>query len=106
MYAVVRTGSKQYKVKKGDVLEVERLDKKIGSKIQLKEVLLVHDGKKIVIGRPVVRNAALACEILAHLRGKKTIAFRYRAKKSTRRKVGHRQELTRLEVKEIKTPLN
>ncbi|MEA3328243.1 MAG: 50S ribosomal protein L21 [Candidatus Omnitrophota bacterium] len=101
MYAIVRTGSKQYKVKKGDVLEVERLNKKAGSRIQLKEVLLVHDGKEIAIGKPFLKNTTLDCEVLAHLRGKKTIAFRYRAKKSTRRKVGHRQELTKLEVKSI-----
>ena len=102
MYAIVRTGSKQYKVKKGNTVEVEKLDKKIGSRVQLKDVLLIHDGKEINIGRPLLKNAVLDCKVLAHLRGKKVIAFRYRPKKSTKRKVGHRQELTRLEVEEIK----
>ena len=105
MYAIVQVGSKQYRIKKKDIFETERLAKKEGAQLQLKKVLLLNDGKKITVGQPTVRNASVTCEVLGHLRGKKTIAFKYRRRKGYKKKIGHRQELTRLEVKgiEIKT---
>ncbi len=105
MYAIVQVGSKQYKVKKKDIFETEKLAKKDGTQIQLKKVLLINDGKKIIVGQPTVRNATVTCEVLGHLRGEKTISFKYRRRKASKKKIGHRQELTRLEVKgiEVKT---
>ncbi len=105
MYAIVQVGSKQYKIKKKDIFETDRLAKKEGAQFQLKKVLLLNDGKKITVGQPTVRNASVTCEVLGHLRGKKIISFKYRRRKGYKKKIGHRQELTRLEVKgiEIKT---
>jgi large subunit ribosomal protein L21 len=101
MYAIVQVGSKQYRVKKNDIFETERLAKKDGTQLQLKKVLLINDGKKIMIGQPTIRNAIVTCEVLTHLRGEKTVAFKYRRRKASKKKIGHRQELTRLEVKKI-----
>ncbi len=101
MYAIVRTGSKQYQVKPDDILEVENLSKKEGSSVSLHDVLLVEDGKEIIIGQPKVKNASVVCEVLGTIRGKKVIPFKFRRRESYRRKKGHRQLLTKLKVKEI-----
>ncbi len=102
MYAIIQTGSKQYKVAKGEVIEVERLDQKVGGLVKLKEVLLASDGKKVRIGRPNLSGATVVCEVVDHPRGKKRIVFKYKKRKDEKKKIGHRQELTRLRVKEIK----
>lgn len=102
MYAIIQTGNKQYKVAKDDEIEVERLDQKVGALIKLKEVLLTSDGKKVRIGRPHLTGATIICEVVDHPRGKKLIAFKYKKRKGFKKKIGHRQELTRLKVKEIK----
>lgn len=101
-YAIIETGSKQYRVEENDVFEVERLSEKEGSDVSIKDVLMVHDGRKLEIGQPKVQGAAVVCQIVKHLRGPKITVFKFRRKKDSRRKTGHRQDLTRLKVKEIK----
>lgn len=102
MYAVVRTGSKQYRVKESDEIEVERINSEPGTEVTLEEVLLVVNGEKLQVGRPYVDNARIVAEVLGHPRGRKLIAFKYRRRKSSKTKIGHRQELTRLRIKAIK----
>ncbi len=101
MYAIVETGGKQYRVTKNDTFEVERLDTAPGKSLKLDKVLLYSDGKKVEIGKPYLKNVKVSCEVLANIRGKKSVSFKYKRRKSSRRKIGHRQELTKLKVKEI-----
>jgi large subunit ribosomal protein L21 len=100
MYAVVRTGGKQYKVAKDKVLTVESLAGDVGAKLTLDEVLLVG-GDAPKLGAPLVAGASVACEILAHGQGEKVIAFKKKRRKNTHRKRGHRQHFTQLKVLEI-----
>ena len=101
MYAVIETGSKQYRVEVGTQLEVELLDVEPGQTITLDRVLLVADGETAAIGRPVVDGAKVTAEVLRRERGVKTISFKYRPKARRRVKKGHRQELTILRVEDI-----
>ena len=96
MYAVVRTGGKQYKVAKDAVLKVESLTGEIGSKLNL-EVLMLG-GDKPQIGAPLVKGASVQCEILDHGQGEKVIAFKKKRRKNTHRKRGHRQHVTTVKV--------
>ena len=96
MYAVVRTGGKQYKVAKDAVLKVESLAGEIGSKLNL-EVLMLG-GDKPQIGVPLVKGASVQCEILDHGQGEKVIAFKKKRRKNTHRKRGHRQHFTTVKV--------
>ena len=99
MYAVVRTGGKQYKVTKDAVLTVESLAGEVGAKLEL-EVLMLG-GDKPQIGAPLVKGASVSCEILGHGQGEKVIAFKKKRRKNTHRKRGHRQHFTKLKVLEI-----
>lgn len=101
MYAIVKTGNKQYRVSPKDIFEVESLSKKEGASVTLSDVLLVGDGDKIHFGTPKVKNASVVCEVLGEGRGPKIIAFKFRRTESYRKKRGHRQGFTRLKVKEI-----
>ncbi|MCB0044863.1 MAG: 50S ribosomal protein L21 [Caldilineaceae bacterium] len=101
MYAVVKTGGKQYRVAPGDILEVEKLEGNVGDSISLAEVLLVANGDSVSIGRPVVDGASVSAKITGQHRGKKVMVFRYRPKKRIRVRRGHRQYLTRLEIESI-----
>jgi len=101
MYAVVKTGGKQYRVAAGDILEVEKLDGDVGDSLNLDEVLLVADGENVTVGQPMVEGASVTAKITGQHRGKKIIVFRYRAKKRIRVRRGHRQYLTRLEIESI-----
>ena len=96
MYAVVRTGGKQYRVAKDSVLKVESLVGEVGSKLDL-EVLMLG-GDKPQIGAPLVKGASVQCEILDHGQGEKVIAFKKRRRKNTHRKRGHRQHFTTVKV--------
>ncbi|KPK40291.1 MAG: 50S ribosomal protein L21 [Omnitrophica WOR_2 bacterium SM23_29] len=100
MYAIIQTGGKQYKVFKGDTIDVERLGvhKK---EITIKDVLLISDGKDITVGRPFIKDAKVICEVLSDFKGKKVLSFKYRRRKNSRWRRGHRQQLTRLRIKEI-----
>lgn len=102
MYAVIEIGSKQQIVKEGDSIEVERQELEVGTKLIVSEVLLVADGETVSIGQPFVKGASVETEVLRHLRGQKLITFKYRRRKSSHNKKGHRQNLTVLAVKKIK----
>ena len=102
MYAIVETGAKQYKVTKGDVVEVEKLDLKDKEDAVLDKVLFVSDEKEPVIGRPYIKGASVVCQVLGEKKGDKTISFRYRRRHASSKKmIGHRQNYTVLKVKAI-----
>lgn len=101
MYAVIRTGGKQYQVKAGDSLEVEKLEGNVGDTITLGDVLLVANDAAVTIGQPVVDGATVTAKITGQYRGDKIQVFRYRPKKRIRVHKGHRQYLTRLEVQSV-----
>jgi large subunit ribosomal protein L21 len=101
MYAVIETGGKQYRVEVGTELQVELLDVEPGKTITLDRVLLVADGDKSTIGRPLVADAAVSAEVVRQIRGEKLISFKYRPKARSRVKKGHRQELTVLRINDI-----
>ena len=96
MYAVVKTGGKQYRVEGGDVITVEKLEAKVGSKVQL-ECLLKSDGKAIKVGTPLL-DETIEAKVVEHGKGDKVIIYKYKAKKDYRRKQGHRQPYTKLEI--------
>ena len=97
MYAVIRTGGKQYRVSEGQLLRVEKLPGGAGDKITFGEVLLVG-GDAPKIGQPLVKGATVAAEITAQDRGKKLVVFKFRRRKNYRRKNGHRQPYTELKI--------
>jgi large subunit ribosomal protein L21 len=97
--AVIKTGGKQYLVKEGDVLSIEKLDgKKEGSKISFDEVLLVDDGKTTKVGEPTVKGAKVSAEVLSQGRAKKVTVIRYKAKSRYFKKRGHRQPFTKVKI--------
>ncbi len=101
MFAVVKTGAKQYKVAKGDVIKVEKLDGEAGAKVTLDHVLMVGNEKGVEVGTPTVTGAVVTAEILEQSRAAKIIIFKKKRRQNYRRKNGHRQELTVLRVLEI-----
>jgi len=101
MFAVVQTGGKQYNVTENDILRVERLEHAVGDKLNL-DVLLVSDGKKTVAGTPIVKNAEVTAEVVAHGKGDKIVVFKYKPKKNVRSKQGHRQPWTEIKIVSIK----
>lgn len=101
MYAIVKTGGKQYKVANGDVLHVERLEGNAGDNVTLGEVLAVNDGKATTVGAPLVSGAAVNAEILEQGRGNKVIVFKKKRRHNYRRKLGHRQLLTTLKITDV-----
>jgi len=98
MYAVIKTGGKQYRVAKDDVLSVERLDGDAGSKIEFTEVLLVGSGADVKVGKSLPSDAKVTAELVEQTRGPKLIAFKKRRRKNSRRKRGHRQDLTKVRI--------
>ena len=104
LLAVIKTGGKQYKVKEGDVLKIEKLDQEAGKKIIFDQVLLVSDeeGNKIAIGAPIAINATVEGKILTQERAKKVIGIKYKPKSPYRKKIGHRQLITKVEITKIK----
>ena len=101
MFAIVKTGGKQYRVAPGDILRVERLPGERGDEILLDEVLLVADGDTIQVGQPLVEGARVVGEILRQGQAKKIIVFKKKRRKKYRRKQGHRQLYTAFQVREI-----
>lgn len=97
MYAVIKTGGKQYRVSEGDTLRVEKLDGDVGAKVELTEVLMLG-GDKVSVGKPLVKGAKVTAEIVAQDRAKKIIVFKMRRRKNYRRKYGHRQPYTELRI--------
>ena len=100
-YAVIETGGKQYRVQKGDVLDVELLDAKVGHKVKLSEVLAVCDGKELQVGTPHVKGAKVTAEVVDFHRGPKLVAFKKKRRKGFDKKIGHRQNLTRIKIVEM-----
>ena len=102
MYAVVEAGSKQYRVSVGQTIDVELLSVEAGSDVELDRVLMIGgEGTEVRIGTPTVSGARVVATVAEHHRGDKIVIFKMKAKKRYRRKTGHRQELTRLTIKDI-----
>ncbi|HOY60623.1 MAG TPA: 50S ribosomal protein L21 [Verrucomicrobiota bacterium] len=102
MYAVLQTGSKQYRVAAGDTLEIERLETEAGQPVTFDQVLLVNRDGQVSVGSPTVAGASVVGDVIEHKRGPKLIAWKMKRRKGYHRKVGHRQELTVVKIKEIK----
>jgi len=101
MYAIVETGGKQYRVAPGDVVEVERLDGDVGATLTLDKVLLVSGETETTIGNPMVANATVTGQVMAHGRSRKVIVFKKKRRKAYRRTKGHRQSFTKLKITAI-----
>jgi len=98
MFAVIKTGGKQYRVKQGDKLRVESLDADEGETVSLDQVLMAGDGADVVIGDPLLSSASVSAKVLSHGRGKKIDIVKFRRRKHYRRQMGHRQNFTELEI--------
>jgi large subunit ribosomal protein L21 len=98
MFAVIKTGGKQYRVSADDVLTVEKLPGDAGSRVEITDVLMVGAGADVKLGKPTVPGARVTAEIVEHTRGPKLIAFKKRRRKNSRRKKGHRQDLTTIKI--------
>ena len=101
MYAVIKTGGKQYRVAKDDVLKIERIAGEAGTKIEFSEVLMVGSGASVKVGAPTVSGAKVTGELVEQSRGPKLIAFKKRRRKNSRRKKGHRQDLSTVRITSI-----
>lgn len=101
MYAVVRTGGKQYRLGVGDSVKVEKLPDEIGNIVELSQILMVSDGSEVKVGTPLVAGASVKAEIVGHGRDKKIRVFKMKRRKKYRRTQGHRQAFTQLKVTEI-----
>ena len=102
MYAVLETGSKQYRVVAGDTLEIERLDIEAGKPVTFDRILLVNNDGKVTIGSPLVGSATVVADVVEHIRGEKKLTFKMKRRKGYHKTIGHRQELTIVKIKEIK----
>lgn len=102
MYAVIETGSKQYRVSAGDTLEIERLAVEAGKPVNFDRVLLVNNDGKVVAGSPTVTSASVVADVVEHIRGEKKLTYKMKRRKGYRKTIGHRQELTIVKIKEIK----
>jgi large subunit ribosomal protein L21 len=102
MYAVLETGSKQYRVAAGDTLEIERLAVEAGQPFTFDRVLMVNNDGKVAIGAPTVSGASVLADVVAHKRGEKKLTFKMKRRKGYHKTIGHRQELTIVKIKEIK----
>jgi len=103
MYAVLETGSKQYRVAAGDTLTIERLAIEAGQPVNFDRVLLVNNEGKVSVGSPTVSGASVVADVIEHKRGEKKLTFKMKRRKGYHKSIGHRQELTVVKVKEIKT---
>ncbi len=102
MYAVIKTGGKQYRVTEGDLLRTEKINGEVGEPIEFEEVLMIANGEQIDVGRPVLTESRVVGEIVEQGKGKKIIVFKSKRRKGYRKKQGHRQLYTVLKIKEIK----
>ncbi len=101
MYVVLETGSKQYRVAPGDTLEIERLPVEAGQTVTLDRVLLINKDGQVTLGAPTVAAASVLVDVVRHVRGSKVVTFKMKRRKGYHKKIGHRQELTVVKVKEI-----
>jgi len=102
MYAVLETGSKQYRVTAGDTLKIERLPTEKGASVTFERVLMVNADGKVSVGSPTVTGATVVADVVDHIRGEKKLTFKMKRRKGYHKAIGHRQELTVVKVKEIK----
>ncbi|HSX12403.1 MAG TPA: 50S ribosomal protein L21 [Rhabdochlamydiaceae bacterium] len=102
MYAIVESGSKQYRIEEGDVIEVELLDAGKDGKIELKNVLFLQKESSVKIGSPFVKGGVVHAELVGEVRGPKVVAYKYKKRKGYRRKVGHRQNYSKIKITAIK----
>lgn len=101
MYAIVRTGGKQYQVASGDTVRVEKLDGNVGDTVDLDDVLMVVDGEEVKVGKPVLDEAKVVAKIAEQGKSKKVIVFKKKRRKGYRLRKGHRQSYTALQIEEI-----
>ena len=101
MYAIIKTGGKQYRVSEGETLKVEKLNVEVGAEVVFEEVLTVVNDADVKIGKPVVEGAKVVAEVVKNGKGKKINVFTYRTKKGSKRALGHRQPYTKVKVTAI-----
>jgi large subunit ribosomal protein L21 len=101
MYAVVKTGAKEYRISKGDIIRVEKLEGKVGDQVTLKDVLMVSQEGEVRFGNPYLTNAVITGEIIEQAQGRKVLTYKMKKRKNYRRFKGHRQTYTYLKVNEI-----
>ena len=101
MFAVIKTGGKQYRVAENDILRIERVAGEAGDMVEFAEVLMIGAGDSVKVGAPTVSGAKVIAELVEQTRGPKLIAFKKRRRKNSRRKKGHRQDLTKVRIMEI-----
>ncbi len=102
MYAIIRSGGKQYRAEVGSTIDVDRLPQEVGDSIEISDVLLVANDDEARIGQPRVKGASVTATVVEQFRGKKIIVYKYRQRTNYRRKQGHRQYYTRLRIEDIK----
>ncbi len=102
MYAIIETGGKQYKVAKGDIIYIEKLEVQDGEEVSFDKVLAIGEGEGVKFGTPAVEGAVVSGKLLKHGKSKKIIVFKMKSKKGYRRKQGHRQPYSKVEIVEIK----
>lgn len=101
MYAVIKTGGKQYRVAKDDIVTIEKLDAEAGATVEFTDVLMVGEGESVKVGKPVLAGAKVTAELVEQTRGPKVIAFKKRRRKNSRRRKGHRQDLSLVRITSI-----
>jgi large subunit ribosomal protein L21 len=101
MYAIVNTGGKQYKIRQGDVLRVEKIPGKVGNPVSFDRILMFSDGENVEIGRPALDNVVVKGHIVEQGKAKKILVFKYKKRKRYRRKLGHRQKYTAIKIDSI-----
>jgi len=101
MFAIIETGGKQYKVAEGDIIRVELLTAEQDSTIEIDKVLAVYNDDKLTAGKPYVEGAKVSCKVLDHGKARKVVVFHYKPKKNIRKKAGHRQPFTKLQIESI-----
>jgi large subunit ribosomal protein L21 len=104
VFAIVKSGGKQFKVRVGEAIDVEKLDVEMGGEVRLDQVLLAANDGDVAYGRPVIEGAVVTAEVVRQYRGPKLIVFRYKSKSRYRRRTGHRQSMTRLAIQTIDIP--
>lgn len=102
MYAIIKTGGKQYRVAVGDKIDVEKLPNAVGERVTLGDVLMIENDGNVTVGKPMVSGAQVVATVVGEGKGVKTIHFDYRNKHRRRKTIGHRQQFTRLEISEIR----
>ena len=103
MYAVIKTGGKQYRVAQGDEVKLEKLTGEVGDEVMFDQVLLTSDGEKVQLGRPYIENSKVVGRITRQGKNRKIVVFKYKRRKGYRKKRGHRQQFTLVRIEDIKS---